>query len=103
MNSARPSRPKIIRMVGIFPVNSDLTEEAKHYISRDDANELIDTGFARSVNRGRAIQLIDRKPLAARGLSCKMGPRLMQAVAEGARWAREILEMWKPNHCGVLA
>lgn len=59
-------------------------------LTRDEARRLFADGLVHWRNRGREVMLTTLKN-AIRGASCTMGPAVMEANANGERWAIELV------------
>lgn len=60
-------------------------------VSKAEAEELIANGFAKSVNRGKAIEFFALRAVRLRDRSCSWSHRLMDLIAEGNFAACEML------------
>lgn len=89
-------RERIVRHVRCYSVNQDLRGEPASYLPEREAQDLVEAGFARAVNRGKAIQLIDRKPLRLRDESCRPTEDTMDRFVDGAEGAMAVIEGWNP-------
>jgi hypothetical protein len=66
------------------------------------ARELVASGFAKTVNRGKSIELFALRALKLRDRSCSWSHRLMELVGEGNYAACKLLEwMGERSHMQV--
>lgn len=87
----------VVEMVPVYYANRKAGRgRADAFISREQAREFKELGLGDWANKKCACFVLNRKEseLPHTQPSCSMGPRIIQANAEGKAWAAALLEGW---------
>jgi len=84
------------RMIPVYAPLQPLHSHPSAFVDLETAIEYVKYGVANwANNHGRSIRMKALRPdVEIRGLSCKPGPRIMEAIAANMGWAKAIQAGW---------
>lgn len=90
-------------MYPVYGKKSVLGEKPLYWVNRDERKIMLEDGSARRFRAdGEALRLTRDKMIGdttdIRDKSCQMGPRVIEANAEGMTFARAITAAWAPQY-----